>query len=115
MKKFFLMAVGAFPLMAIGQDKPNFTIEGSIKNFKNPVSMVYLNYAADGKRLADSVNVVDGKYTFKGTLKEPVRAQLRVKYADGTRANNMRDMAQVYIEPGKITIASVDSFANVKV
>ncbi|HEY8388720.1 MAG TPA: TlpA disulfide reductase family protein [Parasegetibacter sp.] len=115
MKKIFLLAVGAFPLMALAQDKPNFTIEGSLKNFKNPVSMVYLNYATDGKRLADSANVVDGKYSFKGTLSEAVKAQLAVKYADGTPRNNRRDVAQIYIEPGKITLASVDSFSNVKV
>jgi len=100
--------------------KDKFSIEGSVKNFAEPLQKVYLVYSAGGQRITDSSEVKDGKYAFKGSLVEPVKARLQAKYvaaADGKprTISQRRDVASVFIEPAAIKITSNDSFSNIVV
>ena len=95
-----------------------FTISGDVSKVKDPVAKVYLNYFADGKSTMDSAEVKDGKFSFTGTLADPVMGSLRAKYQEVPGAKSMkaisynRDIKQVFLENSKIKMASVDSFAN---
>jgi peroxiredoxin len=95
-----------------------FTISGDVSKVKDPVAKVYLNYYADGKSTMDSAEVKDGKFSFTGTLADPVMGSLRAKYQEVPGAKSMkaisynRDIKQVFLENSKIKMASVDSFAN---
>jgi peroxiredoxin len=120
MKKFLFAFLFLFPLFVISQEKGKpFTIKGQIKNISE-VDWIYLTYRANGEWKTDSTQAKEGIYTFKGDLAEPLVANLRVKYQPGPNGEKkqlsyQRDVAQVFIEPGKIKITSIDSFSNVSV
>lgn len=116
MKQFISML---FVLVsANGFAQKGFTISGDVSKVKDQVAKVYLNYYADGKSTMDSAEVKDGKFSFTGTLTDPVMGSLRAKYQEVTGAKSMkaisynRDIKQVFLENSKIKIVSVDSFAN---
>ena len=103
---------------ANGFAQKGFTISGDVSKVKDQVAKVYLNYYADGKSTMDSAEVKDGKFSFTGTLTDPVMGSLRAKYQEVPGAKSMkaisynRDIKQVFLENSKIKIVSVDSFAN---
>lgn len=120
MKKV-LFIIGLLPLIAAGQEtgKP-FKLEGKTKNLAYKIDWVYLQYYSGGDWKVDSIQSKDGKYSFSGNLEEPLLARIRVKYLPKENGEKIatisrRDVAAVFIEPGKIKVASVDSFSNVQV
>jgi peroxiredoxin len=116
MKQFISMLF--LLVSANGFAQKGFTISGDVSKVKDPVAKVYLNYYADGKSTMDSAEVKDGKFSFTGTLADPVMGSLRAKYQEVPGAKSMkaisynRDIKQVFLENSKIKMASVDSFAN---
>ncbi len=120
MKKFALI-VALLPLLAMAQDKARpFKIEGKTKDLSYKIDWIYLQYYTGGDWKTDSMQPKDGKYYFEGMLEEPLLARIRVKYQPGANGEkiamvNKRDMAAVFIQPGKIKVASTDSFSNIKV
>jgi len=118
MRTFIFSALACLPAIGFAQKastdaKPNFTIEGKLSNFSSSPVKVYINYSSGEERKTDSAEVVNGAYKFQGTIAEPTRASLRVKFSEG--ASQRRDMALVYLQPGKMKLNSIDSFSNVKV
>ena len=117
MKKILSFSVILFSVFQI-QAQGKFTIKGDVSKVKLPVTKVYLSYYADGKTTNDSSEVVDGKYSFTGSLGDPLIANLRAKYQEDPNAKSMRaisynrDIKQIFIENAKISVSSVDSFAN---
>jgi len=98
-----------------------FTLTGDISSLKAPVEWVFLNYSVHNQHITDSVQVKQDSYSFKGNIDEAVQAELRIRYKAG-RVNTTkipfnfkRDYAIVFLQPGNITVASIDSFANVAV
>ncbi len=116
MKQFITMLF--LLVSANGFAQKGFTISGDVSKVKDLIAKVYLNYYADGKSTMDSAEVKDGKFSFTGTLADPVMGSLRAKYQEVPGAKSMkaisynRDIKQVFLENSKIKIASVDSFAN---
>jgi peroxiredoxin len=116
MKQFISMLF--LLVSANGFAQKGFTISGDVSKVKDPVVKVYLNYYADGKSTMDSAEVKDGKFSFTGTLADPVMGSLRAKYQEVPGAKSMkaisynRDIKQIFLENSKIKMASVDSFAN---
>ena len=116
MKQFISMLF--LLVSANGFAQKGFTISGDVSKVKDPIAKVYLNYYADGKSTMDSAEVKDGKFSFTGTLADPVMGSLRAKYQEVPGAKSMkaisynRDIKQVFLENSKIKMASVDSFAN---
>ncbi|MBV9988763.1 MAG: AhpC/TSA family protein [Chitinophagaceae bacterium] len=107
-------------ISAAGMGQKSFTVKGSVSNMSKPVTKVLIYYRADSKNISDSVEPVNGAYTFTGKIDEPTQATLLAKYAmpaDGkpVRPVSGRDFATVFLEPGTIQISSVDSFGNVTV
>lgn len=117
MKKFIAFALLILPLAVHAQKvKPNVQINGTLKNITDTVSIIYANYATNGKRVVDSASVSNGKYAFNISLNEPVRVQLTARNAAHKKAKiTGRNVASVFLEPGIINVASVDSFTNVSV
>jgi peroxiredoxin len=119
MKQFISML---FLLVSVnGFAQKGFTISGDVSKVKDPIAKVYLNYYADGKSTMDSAEVKDGKFSFTGTVSDPVMGSLRAKYQEVPGAKSIkaisynRDVKKVFLENSKIKIASVDSFANASI
>lgn len=120
MKRTILL-VGFLPFLAIAQDKGKpFKLSGKVKNLAYSPEWVFLQYRTNGEWKTDSVMTRNGKYSFSGKLEEPVSSRIRVKYKADDTGNRPaiisgRDIAVVFLQPGKIKIASVDSFSNIQV
>ncbi len=120
MKKIAVLLL-LLPLLSTAQDKgKTFKLSGKINNIKFTPDWVYLQYRSSGEWKTDSVKPQNGSYNFEGTILEPSISQLRVKYADSEPGkkvvvNRKRDIASVYLQPGKIKVTSVDSFSNIQV
>ncbi len=119
MKKI-LLAFYFLPLMAVAQEKGKpFKLTGKASNLAYTIDWVYMQYRTGGEWKTDSVKPENGSYNFSGRLEEPSIARLRVKYAE-TNGNkiamvNKRDIATIFLQPGKIKVSSVDSFSNIKI
>jgi peroxiredoxin len=114
-----LLAFALLPLCAVAQDK-DFKISGKAKDLAYKTDWIYLQYRSHDEWKMDSVQSSDGKYEFSGKIAEPVAGRIRVKYApdaSGKKINivGARDIAVVFLQPGKIKVTSVDSFSNVQV
>ena len=117
MKKILFILAAAIPAFALAQkENGGAKIEGTIKNVKDTINWVLVQYMADGKRLMDSSVVENGKYSFILSLTEPTMVSFRTKNSSNPKARLVRrNVASVFLEPGKISIESVDSFSNVTV
>jgi peroxiredoxin/acyl-CoA-binding protein len=119
--KRLLIAAAFFPLLAIGQTKPqDFKLSGKMEKLAYTVDWVFLQYRSGGEWKTDSVQPGNGSYQFSGKLEEPSLARIRVKYKETepgkkVATSNKRDIATIYIQPGKIKVSSVDSFSNITV
>lgn len=118
MKKILLLAFAVASLAS--QAQKQFTLQGSVSNLKMKVTKVFLSYSSNGASVLDSASVVDGKYSFTGSIAEPVFSRLRASYQDtGTKVimaiSFKRDMASVFLEGSKVKVVSTDSFSNIKV
>ena len=121
MKKV-MIAIALLPLAAMAQDKKaaDFKLTGKMEKLAYKPEWVFIQYRYDDQWKIDSVQPVNGSYSFSGKLEEPVAAYLRVKYAEiepgkKVQPSSKRDNVNIYIEPGKIKVSSVDSFSNVTV
>jgi peroxiredoxin len=119
MKKFLLLLCLSAFFGSQAQDKPGkpFTISGDLSKIRVKADWVQLYYIMSGKGILDSSKVKDGKYSFKGLLEEPTISRIRAIYKEGAVSpqNAQRSIAYVFLQPGKMTISSTDSFSNIKV
>jgi peroxiredoxin len=121
MKQFsFLLFSMAVSSMVFAQSS-KFVLKGDVTQVKAPVECVYLSYNVNGQRINDSILLKDNNYKFSGNIAEPTQAGLRVKYKESpdkkgkTLFNGKRDYTIIFLQPGTITVTSVDSFANITV
>lgn len=116
MKRLFIIAALVAPSVLFAQKETTFKIKGQLKNIKDTVDLVYLNYSADGKRITDSAVVVKGEYEFVNSVKLPTRAQLLAKNSANKKARvQQKDVATIFLEASNIKIQNVDSFSNIVV
>ncbi|MGB3008161.1 MAG: TlpA disulfide reductase family protein [Chitinophagaceae bacterium] len=120
MKKLLFLIV-LMPFLAKAQkNSQRFKLNGKVQRIAFKPDWVYLQYRTNGEWKTDSLPCSNGKYSFTGEIAEPVLARLRVKYQldDAGKKVPMvpaRDMAAIFIQPGRIKVSAVDSFSNVKV
>jgi peroxiredoxin len=118
MKKIFAL-LAFLPLLASAQDKGKpFKLTGKTSHLAYTIEQVYIQYRSAGEWKTDSVKPSGDSYSFSGNIEEPSPAMLRVKYADTEPGKKVavdykRDRVTVFIQPGKIKVASVDSFSNI--
>ena len=114
MKRLFIIAALVAPSVLLAQKKTAFKIKGQLKNIKDTVDLVYLNYSADGKRITNSAVVVKGEYEFVNNVKLPTRAQLLAKNSANKSARiQQKSVATIFLEASNIKIQNVDSFSNI--
>jgi peroxiredoxin len=119
MKKL-LLGFCFLPLLATAQDAgKKFSLSGKTGKPAFTIDKVFIQYRVNGEWKRDSVQPTNGRYKFSGIIQEPVMATLSVRYLpkDGKKiaASGARDYFSVFLEPGKIKAASVDSFSNAKI
>src|SRR3978361_757530 len=73
-------------------EKNNFIIEGRISNMLIPPQKVYLTYDTVADKPMDSSLVREGRYTFRGTIDEPVMVTIR-NYDYDTEGRRVRSIS----------------------
>ncbi|RXK81895.1 TlpA disulfide reductase family protein [Filimonas effusa] len=111
MKKNLLWLLMAAPLGVWAQETP-YTINGELKNFTNEQSSILLFYQKAGKRVFDTAQLVNGKYTFKGVVGEDIVSANLLAANPGPMGVLPKYVATVFLEPGTINVSHVDSFSN---
>ena len=126
MKKIFFLITALLPVMTFAQTPDTFTINGKIGNTGAPAK-VYLSYQLGANSVIDSADVVNGAFSFKGTMLNPVNATLVVdykgvgiekfaqQYADGRALSNNADNLSFFIDKGTLTITSKDSIKKAQI
>ena len=88
---------------------PNaFQVEGSLQNAPDG-TMVYLSYYIDNTRFEDSAVVAGGVFTFKGIVKDPLSAYMRMVQPGQLASLGTKDSRSFYLEPGVIRINGKDA------
>jgi thiol-disulfide isomerase/thioredoxin len=111
MKKNILTILVLLPILAAAQK--NYTLSATISGLQSP-AMAYLSYGQGEKAFKDSVDIKDGRFTFKGTVEEPIQAFLTVKH-NTPSIPNRSDYFPFFIENSKITITAADSIKNAEI
>lgn len=106
MKKTFLTLLCTLPVALFAQQ--NYTLTGKIGRLHAPAT-VYLLHQDNNKIIADSAKMVNGSFTFKGRIDEPIQARLIVNHTGSGMNKQQTDMLNLYLEPGIITVQSADS------
>ena len=104
MKKVLLFAITCWSIAASAQ-RP-FSINGDIRGL-NSGDKIYLVYH-DGSGTRDSTFVSNGSFTFKGTVKEPLKAGLYVNKWRATQGETLNGLT-FYLEPAAIGLTSPGS------
>lgn len=107
-----LLALFAVPTAVLAQDS-NFIIKAKVGSDIAPAK-AYLIYRAGGKVFTDSAMVDNGAFQFKGTVAEPIKAQLILdhKGIGLSRLGQDADVVLLYLEKGNINITGQDSVKN---
>lgn len=103
MKKTALIFL-LLPLFSAAQ---KFKLNGELA-LTQPVEWVYLSYADGEKRITDTAQVIDNKFSFSGTLAEPAVAMLSVR-TKGSSGTPQRQNANLFLEAGEIKFVAKDS------
>lgn len=111
MKKRIAVILALFPCFLIAQT--SFTLTGSLNNIKDTIKVVYLDYVSGNARVSDSSKVVNGKYSFKGSLTEPTLSRLTA--ATNRDIHKEENATSIYIQPGNINVVNSGSFASITV
>jgi peroxiredoxin len=121
MKSVLLAAALLSPVVLFAQDKKNeqtFTIEGSVAQLQKPAK-VYLSIRSASINKLDSAEIKDGKFSFSGSVDEPIMASLLMKVQDPAAPEltgpQKRDILTVFLEKGKLNIAAQDSISKATV
>ncbi len=107
-----LLALFAVPAAVLAQDS-NFIIKAKVGSDIAPAK-AYLIYRAGAKVFTDSAMVDNGAFQFKGTVAEPIKAQLILdhKGIGLSRLGQDADVVLLYLEKGNINITGQDSVKN---
>ena len=87
-----------------------FTVNGQLG--KDQEGMMYLNITSKTANLSDSTRLVDGKFTFKGTIAEPSHTGLVLKPVDPKGNWQFREF---YLEPLTVTVNSATDLNVAKI
>jgi peroxiredoxin len=114
MKRAILTAVLLSPVVLFAQGEKPFTINGTVAQLHKPAK-VYLNVRKGDDNMLDSAAVKDGKFSFRGTLKEPSMASLMLVISDQPADmphGGKRDVLPLFLDKGNITITTQDSISK---
>lgn len=106
MKKTAILCLAFTAMATLVKAQHPFTIEGQLAPDKH--GFVILDYSTMGKYTRDSAVVTNGKFTFKGTLGDPVYATLNLNPVQGYVPPGtpiVNDLIKLFIE-GNTTVKS---------
>jgi len=117
MKKSLLTALALSPLVIFAQGSP-YKIKGKIGSFNAPAK-VFLLYQDGGSSVTDSAAVVNGNFSFQGSISEP-SSGLIVMDAKGVGFDSLKstqkpDMLRFYVHKGEYSIEGKDSLATASI
>jgi peroxiredoxin len=107
LKKSVLLAAIALPF-ALHAQEISFKVEGKVNHSK--AKKAYISYGTANGSVLDSVDVINGQFTFQGTIAEPVKASMIV--GESQRGGAQSGVKQFYLENGTIQVQSADSLLN---
>ncbi len=113
-KALFSLLAGILPVVGFAQSKAQpFSIKGHIGNLNAPAK-VYFDYMSDGVGHSDSSAIVNGDFSFKGSISpySSIRMSLDHLGIGKDRAVYDKDVLYAYFGPGNLTITSKDSLTN---
>jgi len=107
--KFLLVAITAIIPSVLMAQTANYTLNGKVGQLSAPAK-AYLIYRSADKMVTDSAAVDKGVFQFKGTVAEPIGAEVVLDH-QGVGLTKMRtlDVLRLYIDKGDINIAGNDS------
>lgn len=106
--KIALIALLVTPFLGYSQSN-DYLLNGKVGQLNAPAK-AYLSYRLNGNNVLDSVILQNGTFQFKGTVTDPVRAQLILDHTGaGIKNRRKQDALTIYLEKGKIQINSTDS------
>jgi len=88
-----------------GSRDTTYTVSFSVKGLDSGLYMLF--YTSEGKRKSDSVKIVNGQGTIKGSVPMPVRAYLQRIFPTGY------DMLPFYLENGSIAVVGALDSMNI--
>ena len=103
MKKTILSALALVPALLIAQE--DFSLKGKIDRTIAAPAQIFLIYTDAGENHLDSMAVDQGKFSYNGTVSEPVQAHL-VLSEDGSSLTDLQtpDATSLYLAKGVIKI-----------
>lgn len=109
---FFLIM---FLMSHIGSKAQDFTLTGKV-TFKEPAEKVLLSYRNGDERIADSADIKNGTFNFKGKVIEPTLAILSIRFPKKASEKRARtERMQLFLEAGNIHVTAKDSLEFAKV
>src|SRR5687767_9976820 len=110
MKSIWILLL--LPVMAAAQKPKDLKLKGNLQLTK-PVEQLLISYRNGDNTVNDSLKPVNGSFTYKSKIAEPLLANFRVKYAKqpGEERAKMEAIA-LFLEPGTMSISAKDSLKN---
>lgn len=113
MKKLFFLFAALVPLCAAAQSSDSFTIKGKVGNYNFP-TRVYMIFAEGANPVVDSATIVNGEFSFKGQVLNPVNSILVVdpKGVGLSQLPKTADALNFYLENKDMTVIAKDSISK---
>jgi peroxiredoxin len=110
MKRIILGTLLALP--AIVNAQQDYVIKGKVGNLNTPAK-AYISYRLNGANQLDSTAIVNGVFTFKGSVEDPSNAVLVMAHkGEPVMQLEAPDLLPIYLEKGEITVTSSDSLSK---
>ncbi|GAA4805014.1 TlpA disulfide reductase family protein [Olivibacter ginsenosidimutans] len=110
MKNIIFSALLALPFLANAQQA--YTVKGKVGNLSAPAT-AYLSYRQEGGNQLDSTKIINGSFTFSGSVEDPTNAVVVIAHkGEPVMQLEDPDMLPIFLEKGEITVQSADSLHN---
>lgn len=110
MKRIVCLIFLFFPTLLFAQ-KVRYTIEGTLEKINVPLKIYLVCQTNDGF-VVDSAMLIQGGFSFKGSLKKPSEASLIIDHEGAGLKSKSSDMLPLYLDGEAITIRGVDSIRS---
>ena len=105
MKRIILGTLLALP--AIVNAQQDYVIKGKVGNLNTPAK-AYISYRLNGANQLDSTAIVNGVFTFKGSVQDPANAVLVMAHkGEPVMQLEAPDLLPIYLEKGDFGCSQV--------
>jgi peroxiredoxin len=127
MKRSLLCLLALLPVLAFAQTAQPFTIKAKVGKYNKP-AQAFLAYRLGANTVTDSVVIVNGEFTFTGTITNPLNATMFIdskgvgfnkfvsqNFNESTGPSKTTDYLGFYVDKGVVSITSADSLKQAKI